>query len=53
MRFNKDRDYSDKSIDYIFIEKGIIMGILVENPPLMKTRKKLLFKKRDYYAKNC
>ena len=27
MRFYKDRDYSDKSIDYMFIEEGIIMGI--------------------------
>ena len=41
MRFYKDRDYSDKSIDYIFIEEGIIMGIHGENPPLMKTRKKI------------
>jgi len=40
MRFYKDRDYSDKSIDYIFIEEGIIMGIHGENPPFMKTRKK-------------
>ena len=53
MRFYKDRDYSDKSIDYMFIEEGIIMGIHGENPPLMKTRKKLLSKKRDYYGKNC
>ena len=41
MRFYKDRDYSDKSIDYMFIEEGIIMGIHGENPPLMKTRKKI------------
>ena len=40
MRFYKDRDYSDKSTDYMFIEEGIIMGIHGENPPLMKTRKK-------------
>ena len=38
MRFCKDRDYSDKSIDYMLIEEGIIMGIHGENPPLMKTR---------------
>ena len=37
----------------MFIEEGIIMGIHGENPPLMKTRKKLLLKKRDYYGKNC
>ena len=43
-RFYKDRDYSDKSIDYMFIEEGIIMGIHGENPPLMKTRKKIFIK---------
>ena len=41
MRFYKDRDNSDKAIDYMFIEEGIIMGIHGENPPLMKTRKKI------------
>ena len=40
MRFYKDRD---NSIDYMFIEEGIIMGIHGENPPLMKTRKKIVF----------
>ena len=42
MRFYKDRDNSDKSIDHMFIEEGIIMGIHGENPPLMKTRKKVI-----------
>ena len=42
MRFYKDKDYSDKSIAYMFIEEGIIMGIYGENPPLMKTRKKIV-----------
>jgi len=41
MRFYKDKEYSDKSIAYMFIEEGIIMGIYGENPPLMKTRKKI------------
>ena len=41
MRFYKDEDHSDKSITYMFIEEGIIMGIHGENPPLMKTRKKI------------
>ena len=41
MRFYKDKDHHDKSIDYMFIEEGIIMGIYGENPPLMKTRKKI------------
>ena len=53
IRFYKVKDHSDKSIDYMFIEEGIIMGIHGENPPLMKTRKKLLLKKQDYYGKNC
>ena len=42
MRFYKDKEYSDKSNAYIFIEEGIIMGIHGENPPLMKTRKKIV-----------
>ena len=41
MRFYKDKEYSDKSNAYMFIEEGIIMGIHGENPPLMKTRKKI------------
>ena len=42
MRFYKDKDHFDKSIDYMFIEEGIIMGIHGESPPLMKTRKKIV-----------
>ena len=42
MRFYKDKEHSDKSIAYMFIEEGIIMGIYGENPPLMKTRKKIV-----------
>ena len=42
MRFYKDRDNSDKSIDYMFIEEGIIMGIHGENSPLIKNRKKIV-----------
>ena len=42
MRFYKDKKHSDKCIAYIFIEEGIIMGIHGENPPLMKTRKKIV-----------
>ena len=38
------KDYADKSIAYMFIEEGIIMGIHGENPPLMKTRKKIFIK---------
>ena len=53
MRFYKDKEYSDKFIAYMFIEEGIIMGIHGENPPLMKTRKKIVMKKQDYCCKNC
>ncbi len=42
MRFYKDKEYSDKSTDYMFIEEGIITGIYGENPPLMKTKKKIV-----------
>ena len=41
MRFYKDEGHSDQSINYMFIEEGIIMGIHGENPPLLKTRKKI------------
>ena len=42
IRFYKDKEDSDKSIAYMFIEEGIIMGIHGEKPPLMKTRKKIV-----------
>ena len=42
MRFYKNKVNPDKSITYMFIEEGIIMGIHGENPPLMKTRKKIV-----------
>ena len=42
IRFYKDKEHFDKSITYIIIEEGIIMGIHGENPPLMKTRKKIV-----------
>ena len=44
IRFSKDRENSEKSIAYMFIEEGIIMGIHGENTPLMKTRKKIFIK---------
>ena len=44
IRFSKDRENSEKSIAYMFIEEGIVMGIHGENPPLMKTRKKIFIK---------
>ena len=42
MRFYKDKEHFDKSISYIFLEEGIIMGIHGENHPLMKTRKDIV-----------
>ena len=47
MRFYKNKDHSNKSSDNIFIEEGIIMGMHGEDPPLMKTRKKIV--KQDNY----
>ena len=32
IRFYKDKEHSDKSIAYMFIEEGIIMEINWENP---------------------
>jgi len=42
MRFYKVKEHSDKSTAYIFIEEWLIMGIHVENPQLMKIRKKFV-----------
>ena len=42
MRFYRDKENSDISADYMFIEEGIIMGFHGENPPLMKTRKEIV-----------
>ena len=39
--FLQDRDNSDKSIDYMFIATNYY-GNYGENPPLMKTRKKIV-----------
>ena len=44
MRFYKDKGHYDKSNAYMIIEEGIIKGIYGENPPLMKTRKKIFIK---------
>ena len=46
MRFYKD--YSDKSIAYMILEEGIIMGIHGESPPLMKTRKKIVIEEARF-----
>ena len=45
MRFYKDKENFKKNNTYMFIEEGIIMGIHGENPPLMKSRKKIVIEK--------
>ena len=40
-RFTKNRDNKDKFFEYMFIDIGIIVGSMGENPPLMKTRKEI------------
>ena len=40
-RFSKKRDNKDKFFEYMFIDSGIVVGSLGENPPLMKTRKEI------------
>ena len=40
-RFTKNRDNKDKFFDYMFIDSGIVVGSLGEQPPLMKTRKEI------------
>ena len=40
-RFTKNKNNKDKFFEYMFIDSGIIVGSLRENPPLMKTRKEI------------
>ena len=37
-RFTKNKNNKDKFSEYMFIDSGILVGALGENPPLMKTR---------------
>jgi len=48
MRFYNDKEDPNKSISHMFIEEGIIMGIHGENPPLMKTRKKIVIEEARF-----
>jgi len=41
IRFYKNNENKDNLIEYMFIEEGIVMGIHGENPPLMKSRRKM------------
>ena len=40
-RFVKNQNNKDKFFEYMFIDSGIVVGSLGENPPLMKTRKEI------------
>ena len=40
-RFTKNKNNKDKFFEYMFIDSGIVVGSLGENPPLMKTRKEI------------
>ena len=37
-RFSKKKD---KFFEYMFIDSGIVVGVLADKPPLMKTRKRI------------
>ena len=52
MRFYKCTNEKGKTKDFICIEEGIIMGIHGENPPLMKTRKKIEIQEARLLWKN-
>ena len=40
-RFIKNQNNKDKFFDYMFVDSGIVVGSLGENPPLMKARKEV------------
>ena len=40
-RFIKNKKNKDKFFEYMFVDSGIVVGSLGENPPLMKTRKEI------------
>ena len=40
-RFIKNQNNKDKFFEYMFVDTGIVVGSLGENPPLMKTRKEI------------
>ncbi len=52
IRFYKNKENKEELIEHMFIEEGIVMGIHGENPPLMKTRKKMkIAEARLFWAK--
>ena len=40
-RFTKNKNNEDKFFEYIFVDSGIVVGVLGDKPPLMKTRKEI------------
>ena len=48
--FTKKKNNKDKFFEYMFVDSGIILGSLGENPPLMKTRKEIKIEtaRREY-----
>ena len=52
MRFYKDKDLSEESTKFILIEEGIIVGIYGENPPLIKTRIKIVIEESRLFWQN-
>ena len=51
-RFSKNNQNKDKFFEYIFIDSGIIHGVLGKEPPIMITREELkVDKARDEWRK--
>ena len=40
-RFIKNKNNKDKFFDYMFVDSGIVVGAMGDQPPLMKTRKEV------------
>ena len=40
-RFTKNKNNKDKFYEYMYVDSGIIVGVLGAKPPLMKTRKEI------------
>ena len=52
IRFYKKNENKKDLIEFMFIEEGIVMGSHGENPPLMKTRKKMKIEDARLFWKN-
>ena len=51
-RFTKNKNNEDKFFEYMFVDSGIVVGVLGDKPPLMKTRKEIKIEAaRDEYQK--